>query len=198
LNFDDADNSFLGLAPEVQQTFSICSADNSIAITSTAPGNAIVGRATYTPSATAASLDTVTVASAATGVCTVSSGVVSFVAAGNCTLNFTDPGNSTDGAAAQKLQTFNVAAVTSGPYSGSSNADPSASPGLCHVTNAASNGSSTSAANGLANCTATTLTLTMNSASPTTHSATVGIFSGGEWTATALTCSVTGGSGLTQ
>jgi hypothetical protein len=126
--------------------------------------------------------------------------VVSFAAASGGTLNFTFPGNTTYGAAAQKQQTFNVAAVTSGSNSGSSMTNPPDSPALYYVIGAASNGSSTSTANGLAIGTAATLTgltLTMSSPRPTTRSATIGIILGGVWTATVLTCSVTEGSGQT-
>ena len=81
---------------------------STITITSTAPASAVVGGATYTPTATATSDDTVVITSATTSICTISSGVVSFLAAGTCTLNFNDKGNSNYVAATQKTQTFSV------------------------------------------------------------------------------------------
>jgi hypothetical protein len=68
---------------------------NAITVTST-PSNPTVGGPTYTTVSSATSGDAVVVSipSSSTGVCTVSSGVVSFVGNGFCTINFTDPGNT--------------------------------------------------------------------------------------------------------
>lgn len=196
VNFDDSGNAFFSPATEVQQTFSVVLAANSITITSSAPSNATVGGAVYTPSATATSLDYVPITSATTGVCTISSGDVSFVGAGICTLHFNDPGNSNYAAAAQTQQTFNVSS-----YSGNNTTNVPASPGLYLLINGTSAGSSTSTANGLVIGTATTLTgLTMTisgNPSAATQTATVGIISGGVWTATALTCSIIANSNQT-
>jgi len=129
---------------------------DSITITSTAP-SATVGGPTYTPTATAASGDTVVITSATTLVCTISSGVVSFLSAGTCTLDFNDPGNSTYAAAPQVNQGFTVdldsqtttfTAPASGSVGGSANlsatgggsgnpvvfsVDPASGPGVCKV-----------------------------------------------------------------
>ena len=65
--------------------------------TSTAPASATVGGATYTPAATATSGLTVaiTVDSSSSSVCTISGGVVTFIAAGTCTLDANQAGNGT-------------------------------------------------------------------------------------------------------
>ena len=71
-----------------------------------------MGGSTYTPVATATSGDVVAVTSATTAVCTVSSGIVTFIGAGTgtatCTLDFNDPGNTDYVAATQVTQSFPV------------------------------------------------------------------------------------------
>ena len=167
-----------------------------ISITSSVPLNVTIGGATYTPTASATSLDTVAIASATPSVCTMSSGVVTFVASGTCTLNFDDGGNAFFSPAPEVQQTFSV-----GTYSGNNTSVVPASPGLYLLINGTSAGSSSSTANGLAIGTAVTLTgLTMTisgNPSSTTQTATVGIISGGVWTPTSLTCSVIANSNQT-
>ena len=142
------------------------------------------------------------ITSATTRVCTISADTVSFIAAGSCTLNFNDSGNSTYGIATQKQQSFNVTAVISGSYSGNNTAMVPISPRLYMLINGTSAESSTQTANGLAIGTATTLTgLTMTisgNPSSATQTATVGIISGGVWKATSLTCSILANSNLVQ
>jgi hypothetical protein len=81
---------------------------NTITIASTAPVNATVG-GQYTPTATTTSGDPVTI-TPASGItaCSVSSGVVSFIAAGQCTLNFNDPGNFNYAPAMELTQSFSI------------------------------------------------------------------------------------------
>jgi len=79
---------------------------NAITITSTPTTPTHPG--TYTPIATAASGDPVTITSATPSVCTISNGIVSFVAAGQCTLNFDDPGNFNYAPASEMTQVFTV------------------------------------------------------------------------------------------
>jgi uncharacterized repeat protein (TIGR02543 family) len=87
--------------------------DQSVSFTSTAPGSARASGATYTPQATATSGLTVsiTVDGSATSVCSISGGVVSFLAQGTCVLNANQSGNSTFVAAAQAQQSFSVASA---------------------------------------------------------------------------------------
>jgi len=110
LDFNDAGNATYAAASQKQQSFSVGKGANTITVTSTAPANATVGGATYTPMATTTSGDTVTITvdSSATSECSISSGVVSFSAAGTCTLDFNDPGNTNFVAANQIQQAFTV------------------------------------------------------------------------------------------
>ena len=108
LDFNDAGNSNYGIAPQQTLSFNVSKGPSIITVTSLAPGSAVVGGATYTPTATATSGDTVVITSATTSICTISSGVVSFLAAGTCTLDFNDAGNSNYSPATQKLQIFSV------------------------------------------------------------------------------------------
>ena len=80
---------------------------NAIQINST-PTSPTHGGSTYTPSATATSGDPVIITSATPSVCTVSGGVVTFKMAGQCILNFNDPGNFNFAPATQVQQNFNV------------------------------------------------------------------------------------------
>ena len=82
----------------------------SISFTSTAPVNAKVAGSTYTVTATGgASGNSVTFTSSTSGICSVSSGVVSFLAVGTCTIAANQAGDSTYAAATQTTQSFTVA-----------------------------------------------------------------------------------------
>jgi hypothetical protein len=82
----------------------------TVEFTSAAPTDAVVGGATYAPTAVASSgLDvTITVDAASAGVCSMTAGEVSFDGAGTCTLNADQAGNSTYFPAAQAQQSFAV------------------------------------------------------------------------------------------
>ncbi|MGH3732944.1 MAG: carboxypeptidase regulatory-like domain-containing protein, partial [Acidimicrobiales bacterium] len=87
-----------------------------------APTDAVVDGATYSPTATATSGDDVEIAQdgASTG-CSLGAGVVSFTAVGICIIDFNDPNSGPSDAyapAAQVQQTFNVAASSGGGGSG--------------------------------------------------------------------------------
>jgi hypothetical protein len=201
LAFNDPGNSTYAAAAQVNQSFSVGKGASVITVTSTAPSSATVGGPTYVPTATSISGDTVTITSATTSVCTISSGIVSFGGAGTCTLNFNDPGNSLYNAAAQVQQSFTVILVTNGSYSGSSSGSLPVSPGVYYAINTLSSvGSATSTANALTPGTAehlTGFTFSIDSTSSQNHTATVGIITGGVWSPTALTCTIGGGSNNT-
>ena len=80
-----------------------------ITITSTAPTSATVGGSTYTPTATASSGLTVaiTLDSSSSG-CSLTTGVVSFTAAGTCLIDFNQVGNSNYNGANQAQQPITV------------------------------------------------------------------------------------------
>ncbi len=84
--------------------------DQTISYTSTAPNNAVVGGPTYTPTATATSglLVTITVDVAASSVCSMTGGVVSFIGVGTCVINANQAGNATYNPAPQVQQSFGV------------------------------------------------------------------------------------------
>ena len=103
-------NANYNAAAQVQQSFTVKSGQ-TITFTSTAPGSATVGGATYTPTATATSTlaVTITVDSSSSSVCSITSGVVSFNAAGTCTLDANQSGNASFNAAPQVQQNVTVA-----------------------------------------------------------------------------------------
>src|SRR4029077_2547196 len=84
----------------------------TVAFTSTAPSDATVNGATYTPTASASSGLTTPVTfsidSASTSVCSIAAGVVSFDAIGTCTVNADRGGNKDWLAAPTVSQSFDV------------------------------------------------------------------------------------------
>ena len=94
LNFNDPGNASYNAAPTLAQGVNVYLA-NAVTVTSTAPASAVVNGTTYTPSATAASGDAILISSQSTSVCVVAAAKVSFVGAGTCSLEFSDPGNAT-------------------------------------------------------------------------------------------------------
>ena len=97
-------------APQQQQSFTVGQAPQTISFTSTAPTGATVGGPTYTPAATATSglPVTFTIDAAASSVCSISAGVVSFQAVGTCVVNANQAGNADYLAAPQAQQSFAV------------------------------------------------------------------------------------------
>jgi hypothetical protein len=80
---------------------------NTISVTSTPPQIPLVGH-TYTTVSGATSGDTVAVTSATGLICSVSGAVVTFIADGNCTIDFNDSGNVNYQSAQQVTQTMSV------------------------------------------------------------------------------------------
>lgn len=100
------------LAAEVSQTISVAKGVQTISFTSTAPGNAVVGGATYSVTAAGgASGNSVTLSidSGSSPVCTLSGNTVSFIGVGNCTVLANQASSSNYEAATQVAQTFAVA-----------------------------------------------------------------------------------------
>ncbi len=110
INADQAGNGSFLAAPQVQQSFAIGAAPQSISFTSSPPGGAVVGGPSYTVTATASSGLPVTFSAAASsaGVCTVSGASVALVGAGTCTLTANQAGNGSYLAAPQVQQSFAV------------------------------------------------------------------------------------------
>jgi hypothetical protein len=192
VNYNDAGNAGFAAANQMQQTFPVGLGANAIAVKSANPSPVKVG-ATYTPTATATSGDAVaiTVDSSSTSVCSIAAGLVTFNAAGNCTLDFNDPGNANFGAANQATQSITVA----NSFSGGSNGNMANGTDYYPI-NSIATGSGTQTANGfttLLPITLTGLTFTLNGAAFSATTVTVGTVSGGAFHATGLTCSIPAG-----
>ncbi len=111
IDANQAGNGNFNAAPQVQQTFAVGKASQTVSFTSTAPTTATVGGATYSPTATATSGLTValTIDATASAVCSISGNVVSFTGVGSCVIDANQSGNSNFNAALQVQQTFAVA-----------------------------------------------------------------------------------------
>jgi hypothetical protein len=102
-------------APQVQQSYSVAKASQTISFTSTAPVGAKFGDAPYTVTATSTSglAVTLTIAAASSSVCSLSGSSsgsqVSYVGTGTCTINANQAGNGNYLAAPQVQQSYSVA-----------------------------------------------------------------------------------------
>ncbi len=99
-------------APQVQQSIPIRT-NQSISYSSTPPTSAVVGGSSYTPiaSATSGLVVSITIDPAASAVCSISSGQVSFSGAGTCVIDANQGGNAAYNPAGQVQQTFSVSAA---------------------------------------------------------------------------------------
>ncbi|MBK8421367.1 choice-of-anchor Q domain-containing protein [Candidatus Villigracilis saccharophilus] len=100
-----------GIYTGSDQTFTTLKGDQSISFTTTAPGSAVVGGATYTPSPTGGASGNpivLTIDAAAASVCSIAGGVVTFLTAGTCIINANQAGSANYNAAAQVQQSFTV------------------------------------------------------------------------------------------
>jgi hypothetical protein len=111
LDANQAGDEIYNPAPQVQQSFDVGKADQTVAFTSDAPLSARVGGTTYTPTAHATSglAAVITVDATASSICSISGGIVSFLAAGSCVLDANQAGNGDWNAATQVQQSFDVA-----------------------------------------------------------------------------------------
>ncbi|HUQ05931.1 MAG TPA: hypothetical protein VM261_25690 [Kofleriaceae bacterium] len=114
INANQAGNANYNPAPQVQQSFAVARANQTITFTSTAPVAATVGGPTYAVTATASSGLAVTFAidPLASGVCTIAGATVSFIGQGTCVINANQAGNANYNAAPQVQQTFAVSRQT--------------------------------------------------------------------------------------
>ncbi len=110
LNANQAGNASYNSAPQVQQSFAVTGAAQTISFTSTAPAAATVGGATYTVTATATSglAVALTIDPVASGVCSIAGATVTFVTAGTCVIDANQAGNATYDPAPQVQQAFAV------------------------------------------------------------------------------------------
>jgi hypothetical protein len=116
IDANQAGNNVYNAAPQAQQSVVVGLVSQTITFTSTAPTDAVVGGATYTPTATASSglPVTLTVDASASAVCTIDSGtgVVTFIGAGTCVIDANQAGNATYAPAPQVQQSFTVVPPT--------------------------------------------------------------------------------------
>jgi hypothetical protein len=110
INADQAGNASYLAAPQVQQSFAVGLPPQTITFTSTTPGSAVVGGATYTVAATATSGLAVSfsIAAGSAGICSISGTTVSMTGAGTCVVNANQAGNASYAAAPQVQQSFAV------------------------------------------------------------------------------------------
>jgi hypothetical protein len=130
VNADQPGDATYGVAPRVQQSFTIggpsAPSVQSISFTSSTPSGAFVGGPVYGVSASASSGLPVSfsIHPASAGVCTLAGASVSFVGSGTCTIRADQAGNASYQAAPQVSQSFavNIAgqtiSFTSAPPSG--------------------------------------------------------------------------------
>ena len=110
INANQAGNANYNAAPQVQQSFAVGKANQTLSFTSTAPSGATVGGAPYnvTASATSGLAVVLTIDASAAAVCSISGGTVTFIGAGSCVINANQAGNANYNAAPQVQQSFAV------------------------------------------------------------------------------------------
>ena len=103
-------NASFAAAPQVQQSFAVAQASQTIAFTSGAPAAAVVGGTAYAVAATATSGLPVTFAidASASAVCSIAGSTITFQTAGTCVVNANQAGNANWSAAPQAQQSFAV------------------------------------------------------------------------------------------
>jgi hypothetical protein len=96
VNANAGGNALYNAAAQISQTFAVAKGNQVLSFSSSAPPNAQVGGATYTPSAvsTAGLPVTITVDPSSSTICSFLLGVVSFQASGTCLLNANQAGSA--------------------------------------------------------------------------------------------------------
>jgi hypothetical protein len=104
---DQAGDANYEAAAQVQQTFTIAKASQTVSFGSTAPSGAVYGGAPYVVSASASS--GLPVSLSVSGSCSLAGSTVSMSGAGTCTVSADQAGNANHEAAAQVQQSFTIA-----------------------------------------------------------------------------------------
>ena len=118
INANQGGDSAFAPAAQIQQSFVVTASTGTqkqiITFITNAPTNATTAGATYGPVATSNSKLTVilSIDTASATVCSINGGTVSFTAAGTCTINANQGGNTTFAPAVQTQQSFVVMATT--------------------------------------------------------------------------------------
>lgn len=113
LNASQAGNIDYSAALPVQQSFTIGQLTQTVAFSSTAPGDAVVGAGSYTPTADGGGSGnpvTFSLAPESSG-CSLSGGVVSFDDPGTCILSADQEGSTDYSAASQVQQSFTISPI---------------------------------------------------------------------------------------
>ena len=114
INASQAGTANIAAAPGVSRTFTVSAAPlTAQTITFASPGNQTLGTVPPALVATASSGLPVTLTSTTTGICTVSGTSLALLAAGSCTVNASQAGNSAFSAAPLVSRSFTVAAIVS-------------------------------------------------------------------------------------
>jgi len=110
IDANQSGNSYYSAAPQVQQSVTVIKASQSITFTSSIPSETYGSTVSYTPTATATSglFVTFSIDPASASICSISSGVVSFVAGGTCAIDANQAGNSDYASAPQVQQSVTV------------------------------------------------------------------------------------------
>jgi hypothetical protein len=108
LDADQAGNATYKAAPQARQSFAVGKGSQSITFTSSAPGSATIGGATYTVTATASSGLPVSLSTETPEVCTLAGSTVSFPGTGICTITAQQAGDADYKAAPVERQSFAV------------------------------------------------------------------------------------------
>jgi hypothetical protein len=110
IDANQAGNANYTAAPQVQQSFAVGKANQTISFTSTAPAAATVGGPTYNVTATATSglVVALTIDASASSVCTLAGSTVSFIGVGTCVIDANQAGDANYNAAPQVQQSFAV------------------------------------------------------------------------------------------
>jgi hypothetical protein len=110
IDADQAGDADWNAAPQMQQSFAVARADQTIAFTSTAPTDAAVGGTPYAVAATASSGLAVafSIDASAASVCSIAGSSVSFLSAGTCVVNADQAGDASYDAAPRVQQSFAV------------------------------------------------------------------------------------------
>ncbi len=106
---NQAGNASYNAAPQVQQSFPINKANQTVTFTTANPGSLTVGGANYTPAATATSGLAVTITlDASSSGCSLTGGVVTAIQSGTCIVDANQAGNNSYNAAPQVQQSFPI------------------------------------------------------------------------------------------
>ena len=142
IDANQAGNANYNAAPQVQQSFLVAKANQTISFTSSPPPTPTVGGATYTVTATATSGLAVafTIDASATSVCSIAGSTVSFIGNGTCVIDANQPGNANYNAAPQVQQSFTVKSNQTITFTSSPPATPTVGGATYTVTATATSG----------------------------------------------------------